>query len=696
MAITITGFLGYVQFYKNGAPVFRLPAFSATGDPLAGQTFDNDLSIYNAVYTPMSEIDAVSPDFIEYIPNSPPPDGTPSTSKTGGEGSITFFKFLFSMTDNAGIQFNLGSRIQNGAYPIVVKCQGYPYLGGQVYGNLVGGYTNFADCVSGIDVKVDVLDRPTPTIERLFVTSPSGDRPVGPAGGIEGNPIDQGVLFKANRGQSITFKFAMLMSDGSVDQNIETEISQPYIPGVTAGRDPHWFTVSNYNTVNIDPLTKYSLLSTYGTLRGESDPSIHKDYSVATINFLIQDPAPPYTDGEDGSSGVNSGTSTPSGNFPSDPGPSLVDKIPDGSAGNDIAQSGLYTKYLLNKSYMDLMGDILWEDNIVINALKELFGNPIDSIISCISYPFNLVNFVNRTNQDLFFGHIDTNIPFIAITKSSFQIDWGEVEIPFAWANFLDYSPYTKVELFLPWGPGYVTIDPNDIMPFSNIPGNFNVSTFTNGSIQVKTNIELDKGTCVHNVIGNNGRVIGSFSGVVGKNIALTALDTAGKAIATIGAVASIGAGSVIGGAAARGEFDTGRLTGRPVADPMRPYESKSYMDTGMLSGRSLGASLGSSGKNMASTAAFNTPLAYPRAGTFSDGSAAMTVQEPFLIISRPVQSVPSQYGHYNGYPSNIYYNNFSGIRGYTEISEIHLDNIGATTDELEELDAILKGGILL
>lgn len=419
---------------------------------------------------------------------------------------------------------------------------------------------------------------------------------------------------------------------------------------------------------------------------------------VRTFKVVFYGHGDAYTPGGSigGGSGIPSGSGGGGGTFPSSPGPSLVDKIPSGQTGNDIAKSGMFTMYLMNQQYMDLMGDIFWEDNLGIAVLKEIFGNPIDSVISTTSYPFNLVNLASSANQNLFFGPWNTGLPFIALTKSSFQIDWGTIEIPFAWGNFLDYSPYTKMELFLPWGPGYVTIDPNDVSPYSNTPGNFNVSTFSSGSIQVKTNIELGKGTCVHNVIGNNGRVIGSYSGIVGKQVPLTALDTGGKALTTIGAVAGLVGGAAVGSLAAKGALDTGRMTAKPVQDPMRPFESSSYWDIGAISGRSTAQSMVSTGANLASRAISSTPITFPRAGTFSDGSSAMTVQEPFLIISRPVQSVPTQYGHYNGYPSNIHVANLNAVSGYTELAEIHLDNVTATADELQELDAILKGGILL
>ena len=427
-----------------------------------------------------------------------------------------------------------------------------------------------------------------------------------------------------------------------------------------------------------------------------------EDDAFASISIDVTNPVDPYTppSGGGGGTGSGGGAGVPSnpggggGTFPSGPGPSMVESIPTGQTGNDLANSGLFTMYLMNQSYMNLIGDIMWEDNLGIQALKAVFGQPIDAIISTMSYPFDLTNFVTKTAQNLFFGPWNSGLPFQALTKSSFQIDWGTITIPFGWGNFLDYAPHTKMELFLPWGPGYVPIDPNDVSPYSNTPGNFNVSTFTNGSIQVKTNIELGKGTCVHNVIGNNGKVIGSYSGVVGKQVPMTALDTGGKLITTIGAVATMTAGAATAAGAMAGKFNTGQMSAHKQVDPLlnRPM----FADAGYMQKASEGVSTVNRGANMAASALLSNPISFPRAGTFSDGSSAMTVQQPFLLISRPVQSVPTQYGHYNGYPSNIHYANLSGLSGYTEISEIHLDNVTATADELAELDAVLKGGILL
>lgn len=398
----------------------------------------------------------------------------------------------------------------------------------------------------------------------------------------------------------------------------------------------------------------------------------------------------PYLPGlGDGTGGDISGPlpSSPSdvgGTFDSEPGPSIDVNLPVGASGSDIASSGMYTKYLCNNALLDLLAGFFWEDNIGIQALKAVLGNPIDSIISLTAYPFALETLVPITATTIYFGQYDSHFSAFSLTKSSFQIDWGTVTIPFFWGSFLDYSPYTKIQLYLPWGVGFVSIDPNEVVPWSS-KNSYNKADFVNGTIRVITNIELDKGACVHNIVGNNGRIIGSFGGVVGKQVPVTGSDNSARILAMISAAVSSSAaiGTSAGGTLAAGKnlaYGKGMSTAERAEGREMIGNYKSYV--------------GNTVQSLSN--ALSSPPSYPRAGTFSDATNTLGYQYPYLIISRPSQSVPQQYGRFMGYPSNIFHNHLGDVHGYTEVSSIHLENITATANELDELESILKGGVLL
>ena len=405
-----------------------------------------------------------------------------------------------------------------------------------------------------------------------------------------------------------------------------------------------------------------------------------------------------YTPGTGG--GIESGIAGGNGNFgvingkpeESDPvSPSLpgLDGT-SGSAEGAVGGAGLFTHYAANEAFLKVIGDWLWADDLGLIIAKEvlsiLYGSPIESAISLMSYPFNISSLsgVKTKQQEVFWGAHGAGFNGLAITDPYATIDWGTIELSEFWGNFLDYAPHTKLELYLPWCTGFVPIDPNECLP---------------GTLRVVTNIELAKGTCLHNVIGNDERIIATHAGTCGKQLPLTALDTSGKALSLVSTAVSTavagtaGAAAQIAGNDAYGQFMQGaQQIGMTPGEAVRAGH--------LIRERAMEPHLKTQqrAKNMAlagSAAATRTPSHVQRSGSFSGSSAGLGVQFPYLILSRPTQSVPAQYGHHYGYPSNIYAP-LSNLRGYTEVGEIHLTGFVANDAELNEIDSLLKGGVIL
>lgn len=468
-----------------------------------------------------------------------------------------------------------------------------------------------------------------------------------------------------NRGDTVNLEFTAVYDNGN---------SEVYTDVVYSELPPESVATFSGNSFTISENCRASIFTAI------AKPNVEDTTLYAFVQAKILNPVNPYLPDGGGISGggAQSGPSNAIGSFNGTPGPSISENLPVGSSGPDIASSGMYTKYLCNNALLDLLAGFFWEDNIGIQALKAVLGNPIDSIISLTAYPFALETLVPTSATTIYFGQYDSHFSAFSLTKSSFQIDWGSVTIPFFWGSFLDYSPYTKIQLYLPWGVGFVSIDPNEVVPWSS-KNSFNQGDFVNGTIRVITNIELDKGACVHNIIGNNGRVIGSFGGVVGKQVPVTGSDNSARILAMISAAVSSSAaiGTSAGGTLAAGNGMTmaERAEGREMIGNYKSY-------------------VGNTVQSLSN--ALSSPPSYPRAGTFSDATNTLGYQYPYLIISRPSQSVPQQYGRFMGYPSNIFHAHLGEVRGYTEVSSIHLENINATANELDELESILKGGVLL
>lgn len=402
---------------------------------------------------------------------------------------------------------------------------------------------------------------------------------------------------------------------------------------------------------------------------------------------------PSWTGGGGGNFGVVDGTPESS-----DPIAPFLPGIgtPSGSVEGLVSNSGLFVHYAMNGTSLEILGDWLWANELGLAIAKEfislLYGSPIESAISLMSYPFDIrtLRGVQINSQEVHWGGHASGVTAPAITNPYATIDWGTIQLTEFWGNFLDYAPHTKLELYLPWCTGFVPIDPNECLP---------------GTLRVVTNIELAKGTCLHNVIGNDGRVIATHAGTCGKQLPLTALDTSGKALAF---VTSAVAGATVGGAAIAGAMGGAMYPGSQPITLHSPYDpnkhrylmmDKSPSISSISEGAKMGASMfGRAAKKpavMAASAGLRAQVSVSRNGSFTGSTAGLGVQFPYLIISRPTQSVPAQYGHHYGYPSNIY-TPLANLRGYTEVGEIHLSGFLCTEEELEEIDSILKGGVIL
>lgn len=346
--------------------------------------------------------------------------------------------------------------------------------------------------------------------------------------------------------------------------------------------------------------------------------------------------------------------------------------IPSGTVASPATSTGFFTRYLADTNTLATFGNWLWTTDFGLQVAKAvislIYGDPAQSVISLMSYPFNISRLpgIVQATGNIIWGNFNSGISSAVLSNQAAQIDWGTIQLSEYWGNFLDYAPHTKVSLYLPWGTGFVDLDPGECLP---------------GQLSVKTNVDFSKGSCVHNVFGN-GNLIGSFAGQCAQQIPILSSDYASKVAGLVtAAAAGISAGAV-GGAGVLAEAAMGY-----------PNATISGGDDKVMTAFSDAKK--TAGKIATTSLAINRhPVHISRNGGFTDGSAALGCQYPYVIISRPKQSMPVQYGSHYGYPSNIY-RKLGTLTGYTEVGEIHLEGIPATDAELSELDRILKGGVI-
>lgn len=285
----------------------------------------------------------------------------------------------------------------------------------------------------------------------------------------------------------------------------------------------------------------------------------------------------------------------------------------------------------------------LWNTSIFdISTFQKLVDNPMDAIIGLHALPVTPVS--SERALHVFVGNFNTNISMDTITNQYLTVDCGSIDLREFWGSALDYSPYTKIAVYLPFvGIKDLTID--DVMP---------------KNIRIKYNIDVLTGDCIAFVKCGTA-VLYKFAGNMKQDIPLTGQRSDVQLrglVSTMSIIGSAAMGSAVGG--------------------------------GVGGGMILGATASGIG-NVASS-----KIVTQRSGALGGNVGVLDEFTPYLIIHRPVQSLANNFKTFKGYPSNIT-RQLSSISGYTEVEYINLQNIpNATSAEMEEIKNLLNKGVLI
>ena len=288
------------------------------------------------------------------------------------------------------------------------------------------------------------------------------------------------------------------------------------------------------------------------------------------------------------------------------------------------------------------LSNFLWTSNWVDN-LKKLFGDPMDCIISIMAYPFNVSSGGSGSVKA---GYIDTGITMEGITQQYQYFEMGTISYGSYWGNALDFDPYTKVQIYLPF-IGFKQLNVNDVI---------------NTTMSLDYEVDILTGSCIAWLkCGNSIRY--EWSGHVGSQIPVTAANYRGMLSSAIGIATSVGAGVVAGVAGG------GAVAGGLIANGI------SQAASGVASG--------------------HAKPTIERSGSMGGAVSLMGMLQPYLLFQRPKTSLPSNYNYNYGYACNKYLK-LGNCKGFTQVEHMHLQVAGATDDEMKEIENILHKGVFI
>lgn len=335
------------------------------------------------------------------------------------------------------------------------------------------------------------------------------------------------------------------------------------------------------------------------------------------------------------------------------------------------SQVGFCSLYKMTQQQMSDLADYLWGlSQGTLATFLPIFSNPMDCIIAVGIVP---VEPETATPDLIKVGNLTTTVYGSRITKQYDEFDMGEIEIgkgDFT-NSFMDYSPYTKVELYLPY-IGNVSLDTDEVM---------------DSTIGVKYKFDLLSGSCVAEVKVTktynykeadhvHSNILYRYSGNFLANIPINGENFAQMFNAVIGAVAM--------GINAAGNYKTGIAS----ADMAKSADVSSARSDAASLHRSAAAFNG-----VGATSAMKPSI--QRAGNVSSVCGFLSKQKPEIILKLPkIANIGENQGHEVGYPRYGEYT-IAELEGYSSIMMIHLKNIPCTDTERELIERDLNSGVI-
>ena len=302
-----------------------------------------------------------------------------------------------------------------------------------------------------------------------------------------------------------------------------------------------------------------------------------------------------------------------------------------------VQGTGFVALYNPTQSQLSAFSQYLWSNDFIEN-FKKLFSNPMDAIIG-----LHLIYATPSRGDvaEIVCGYSHSGVMSNTVNNQYIEIDCGGIKVNRYFGNVLDYAPYTKLQVYLPF-VGIVDLDTNEIM---------------NGTLNIKYRIDVLTGSCLarlkikrgdykaelYNFAGNCAVQLpisgGSYSGIIANAIGVAG--SLGATIATGGAMAPVLVGSVV-------------------------------------------------------SSAVNSRTNVSHSGSLGSNAGALGIMKPYLIITRPKPAEANNFNEFYGRPSNKKVR-LSSCSGYTRIKDVHIEKISsATDDELNEIESLLKDGVII
>lgn len=302
--------------------------------------------------------------------------------------------------------------------------------------------------------------------------------------------------------------------------------------------------------------------------------------------------------------------------------------------------------------------DLKWQD-IIDNC--KMFNNPMDAIVSCRLYPFDLTRVSEGvgTQQNIMFGRSEIGVKGTQLLPNwNAMIYMGSCKYQDLFDSFVSYA-HCEAYLYLPY-IGTIEITPAD---------------YIGKTIDLYYIVDLMTGACSA-IVSADSIPVTYADGRIGIDVPISSTDKlsylAEKTNKEIGMATQIiqGATSVIGDVIGIASGDASKV-GNLVSDIA-----------------------GTSGESMQR----GIDLAMTRAN-ITKGNASTPVcsnwqpQKPYIFMEYPIVANPENYGHTVGYMLNEEHR-LGDLKGFTICTNVKIEGIDCTLEEKNDIIRLLNAGV--
>ena len=338
--------------------------------------------------------------------------------------------------------------------------------------------------------------------------------------------------------------------------------------------------------------------------------------------------------------------------------------------------AGLITVYNPTASELISFAHWLWV-TYADATIDKIWNNPFDGIIG-LHELYATPSIGSR--MYIRSGFLTSDTEANSVPDRYTEINCGSAVIPEYYGNYLDYSPYSKAYIYLPFiGIQEVSVD--DIVGHAvNIT--YRIDSYNGSCIALVTVAKMGYSNTIYQFNGNCSvelPIAGGSQASIKAGYMMAAAQQQAAAIAGNAAMKA-GVASAIGNGV--GSLLSGRIGGA-ISGAVSPIAS------GMATAKQQEAYANANALQSVVTAKSSVQ----HSGSFGASYGAMGFKKPYIIIQSPIEVKVVNYNLEYGFPAHKYVR-VGDCEGFLRVREVHVESSTATDDEKALIEQMLKSGV--